>query len=112
MSRLSLPNGFDSGQEFKTSSLDVLGAVSKSLLDADRHASLGNRRDFTVHPVAAAGLIFDTENANLRTGGQVVSQWITEDHRGINLERPGIRRVRETGPANQDRGPRAPRPVY
>src|SRR5262249_23546351 len=88
------------------SRLDVLRAVAEALADADGEAQLIGRNDDPIHPVAAARLELDAEQADRRARHDVGGERIAMAGPGIDPERPRVWRGDEAWMSHQDRGPR------
>src|SRR5262249_45326914 len=88
------------------SRLDVWRVFDKPLMTAAREAQPIGPNDAPIHPVAAARLELDAEQADRRARHDVGGERIAMAGPGIDLERPRIRRGDEAWMPDQDRGPR------
>jgi hypothetical protein len=66
------------GGEIELPRLDVLGTVAKGLADLNFKAVGRDRAHYPIHAVAAAGVQFDAEKANVAADLQRLSQRIAE----------------------------------
>src|SRR5262249_25528501 len=88
------------------SRLDVWRVFDKPLMTAAREAQLIGRNDDPIHPVAAARLELDAEQADRRARHDVGGERIAMAGPGIDPERPRVWRGDEAWMSHQDRGPR------
>ena len=103
---------FDFRQQLIVACLNILRAVTKSLIDLDRNQLITEFSHFPGQPVAATALIFDPQQTNIGPFGQEPIQWITKHQSCIDSERLRIWRIYKTGTPHQYGCPGAPQRIY